>query len=296
MMTTSRLGDLVAVVRRCQERTPKRHGKPRLKDLLACRTARVARATVHANWRHALPDILGDGFSMEPRPLGDTPHLCLIEDDAALCEVLAEGLSAADYRVHQVRRGSQAEEVLRESDFDLAIIDIGLPDMSGIELIQGLRRSGSRLPVLVLTARGSTEDRVTGLDAGADDYLTKPFDLEELLARLRALLRRSVGETATRLTWGDIQLDLAARALTVGGQPMTLSRREYEVLRLLMENAGRVVTRDRLESELYGWLDPVASNAVEVHVHHLRKKLGPDTIRTMRGVGYMFVTPEPPRR
>jgi two-component system response regulator QseB len=232
---------------------------------------------------------------MEPGPLQDTPHLCLVEDDAALCEVLAEGLSAADYRVHQVRRGSQAEETLRESNFDLAIIDIGLPDMSGIELIRALRRTGSRLPVLVLTARGSTEDRVTGLDAGADDYLTKPFDLEELLARLRALLRRSVGETSTRLTCGDIKLDLSARTLFVGGQPMALSRREYELLRLLMENAGKVVTRDRLESELYGWLDPVASNAVEVHVHHLRKKLGPGAIRTMRGVGYMFVGPGPAR-
>jgi DNA-binding response OmpR family regulator len=228
--------------------------------------------------------------------LVDTPHLCLVEDDVALGEVLVEGLSAADYRVHHAHGGREAEDAFRRNAFDLAIIDIGLPDMSGIELIQELRNNGKRLPVLVLTARGSTEDRVTGLDAGADDYLTKPFDLDELLARLRALLRRSIGETSTQLTCGDIQLDLATREVAVSGALLPLSRREYELLRLLMENADRVVTRDRLENELYGWLDPVASNAVEVHVHHLRKKLGPSAIRTMRGVGYTFVTPDPPRR
>lgn len=218
-------------------------------------------------------------------------QLLLVEDDVALATALSEGLQAADYRVNQVARGQQALELLRDTAFDLAIVDIGLPDCSGLDVIRGLRRLGSKLPVLVLTARDGSDDRVTGLDAGADDYLVKPFDFNELLARLRAIYRRSVGHVSNALVCGDVRLDLQTRELTVAQQPVALARREFTLLQTLLENAGRVVTRDRLETELYGWLDPVASNALEVHVHHLRKKLGSKRIRTMRGVGYMLVSP-----
>lgn len=218
-------------------------------------------------------------------------QLLLVEDDVALATALSEGLQAADYRVNQVARGQQALELLRDTAFDLAIVDIGLPDCSGLDVIRGLRQLGSKLPVLVLTARDGSDDRVTGLDAGADDYLVKPFDFNELLARLRAIYRRSVGHVSNALVCGDVRLDLQTRELTVAQQPVALARREFTLLQTLLENAGRVVTRDRLETELYGWLDPVASNALEVHVHHLRKKLGSKRIRTMRGVGYMLVSP-----
>jgi two-component system response regulator QseB len=216
-------------------------------------------------------------------------QLCLVEDDAGLSDALAQGLAAADYRVALSPDGTQALRLLDATAFDLAIIDIGLPDISGIDVVRHLRRAGSRLPVLILTARDSTDDRVAGLDAGADDYLVKPFEFSELLARLRALLRRSHGELARVLECGTLQLDLGERSATLDGQRLPLARREFLLLRLLLENAGRVVTRDRLETALYGWLDPVASNALEVHIHHLRRKLGSDRIRTMRGVGYMLV-------
>jgi len=216
-------------------------------------------------------------------------HLCLVEDDTALAAALSEGLQAADYSVAQVARGNLALDLLGNGSFDLAIVDIGLPDRSGIDVIRQLRRLGSKLPVLILTARDGSEDRVIGLDAGADDYLTKPFDFNELLARLRAIYRRAGGNMAALLQCGDVCLDLTSRELTVADQAVELGRREFMLLKLLLENAGRIVTRDRLETELYGWLDPVASNALEVHVHHLRKKIGADRIRTMRGVGYMLV-------
>lgn len=221
-------------------------------------------------------------------------HLCLVEDDAALSDVLAKGLMAADYEVAVSHCGTDALRVLGDTCFDLAIIDIGLPDVSGIEVIKRLRRSGSHIPILILTARHGAEDRVRGLDSGADDYLEKPFDFNELLARLRAILRRTQGTVGSMLECGPLCLDLASRLATVDGRPLILARREFMLLKLLMENAGKVVTRDQLERELYGWLDPIGSNAVEVHVHHLRKKLGSSAIRTMRGVGYMLVKPEAP--
>ncbi|TCO75529.1 response regulator transcription factor [Chromatocurvus halotolerans] len=217
-------------------------------------------------------------------------NLCLVEDDHALSAVLTEGLVAADYRVQQSYSGIDALRLLNSGSFDLAIIDIGLQDLSGINVIRRLRNSGSNTPILILTARHGTEDRVLGLDAGADDYLAKPFDFDELLARLRAILRRASGTCASALECGPLRLELATQTAALAGQPLPLTRREFMLLRLLLENAGRIVTRDRLETELYGWLDPVASNAIEVHVHHLRKKLGAERIRTMRGVGYMLVT------
>ncbi|MFN2329699.1 MAG: response regulator [Chromatocurvus sp.] len=215
--------------------------------------------------------------------------LCLVEDDTALSAVLTEGLVAADYCVHQSYSGVDALRLLNSTSFDLAIIDIGLPDMSGIDVIRRLRRSGSAMPILILTARHSTDDRVLGLDAGADDYLAKPFDFDELLARLRAILRRASGALVNVLECGPVRLEPATQTATLADQPLQLARREFMLLRLLLENAGRIVTRDRLETELYGWLDPIGSNAIEVHVHHLRKKLGAQRIRTMRGVGYMLV-------
>jgi two-component system response regulator QseB len=216
-------------------------------------------------------------------------HLCLVEDDCGLSDALAQGLKAADYRVALSPDGAQALRLLDATPFDLAIIDIGLPDISGIDLVRHLREAGNRLPVLMLTARDGTEDRVAGLDAGADDYLVKPFEFSELLARLRALLRRSHGELARVLECGALRLDLGERNATLNGRRLSLARREFLLLRLLLENAGQVVTRDRLETALYGWLDPVTSNALEVHIHHLRRKLGAERIRTMRGVGYMLV-------
>jgi two-component system response regulator QseB len=220
-------------------------------------------------------------------------QLCLVEDDTGLSDALAQGLTAADYHVSHSPDGTQALRLLDATAFDLAIIDIGLPDISGIDVVRHLREAGNRLPVLILTARDSTEDRVAGLDAGADDYLVKPFEFSELLARLRALLRRSHGELARVLECGTLRLDLGERNATLDGRRLSLARREFLLLRLLLENAGQVVTRDRLETALYGWLDPVASNALEVHIHHLRRKLGADRIRTMRGVGYMLVRSGP---
>ncbi len=226
----------------------------------------------------------------EPVPGTHGVQLCLVEDDTALSAVLTEGLVAADYRVQQSYSGVDAVRLLNSTSFDLAIIDIGLPDISGIDVIRRLRRSGSAMPILILTARDGTHDRVLGLDAGADDYLAKPFDFDELLARLRAILRRASGALVSVLECGPVRLELATQTATLADQPLQLARREFMLLRLLLENAGRIVTRDRLETELYGWLDPIGSNAIEVHVHHLRKKLGAQRIRTMRGVGYMLVT------
>jgi len=219
-------------------------------------------------------------------------HLCLIEDDLALAHALSDGLTAADYRVQQVTRGDAGLHMLQSGVFDLAIVDLGLPGLSGMDLVQRLRQSGNNLPILMLTARDATQDRISGLDAGADDYLVKPFDFNELLARLRAIQRRVSGTVASVLQCGALRLDLATRQVMQAEQEIELSRREFALLQLLLENAGRVVTRDRLETALYGWLDPVASNALEVHVHHLRKKLGAETIRTMRGVGYLVVDSE----
>ena len=167
------------------------------------------------------------------------------------------------------------------------VLDLGLPRLSGMELLRRLRRQGKSIPVLILTARDAIQDKVVGLDSGADDYLVKPVDLDELAARIRALIRRAGGRAAPVLEHGALRLDPAARSVTLDGVPVELSAREFALLQLLLENCGRVLTRTQLEQALYGWGEGVESNAVEVHIHHLRRKLGAELIKTLRGVGYV---------
>jgi DNA-binding response OmpR family regulator len=185
-----------------------------------------------------------------------------------------------------VGTGSDALHVIQAEPPDIVILDLGLPDLDGIEVLKKLRATQPDLPVLLLTARDSVLDKVQGLDQGADDYLAKPFEMAELLARLRALGRRVSSVSSHVISIGPVELDIAANQVLINNQSVVLSRREFMLLRALMENAGRVQTRDQLEQKLYGWGEEVASNALEVHIHNLRKKLGNDLIQTVRGVGY----------
>jgi Response regulators consisting of a CheY-like receiver domain and a winged-helix DNA-binding domain len=215
-------------------------------------------------------------------------RLLLVEDDALLGEGIRAGLAQAGFAVDWVRDGEQARAALESEPYALMVLDLGLPRLSGEEVLRRLRGKNSSLPVLILTARDTVADRVKGLDAGADDYLVKPFDLDELTARLRALLRRSGGRAAPLITRGALSVDPAAHAVALDGRPVDLSPKEFAVLLHLLENAGRVRSREQLEQSLYAWGEEVESNAVEVHIHHLRKKLGSELIRTLRGVGYMI--------
>ena len=214
-------------------------------------------------------------------------RLLLVEDDRQLGDGICAGLGLEGYDVDWVHDGNSAEEVLQKDHFDIVVLDLGLPQRSGIEILKSLRERGNSTPVLVLTARDTVVDRIKGLDSGGDDYMTKPFDLDELNARLRALLRRSTGHVAPFVQHGPIMLVPAAHAVTVDGEQVDVSPREFAILRALLTNAGQVLSRSRLEEALYGWGTDVESNAVEVHIHHLRKKLGTALIRTVRGVGYM---------
>jgi len=186
-----------------------------------------------------------------------------------------------------VRDGPSALRALAQPGFDVVVLDLGLPGVSGLDVLSRLRKQRSALPVLILTARDAVEDRVRGLDRGADDYVTKPFELSELLARMRALVRRARGQVAGVLVVGDVTLDPAAHRVTRAGEVVELSPAEFAVFKELMENQDRVLSRQRLQRCQHGWEDEVNSNAVEVHVHHIRKKLGEALIRTVRGVGYM---------
>lgn len=215
-------------------------------------------------------------------------RLLLVEDDALLGEGVEIGLRKAGYAVDWVRDGETAEMALSSESYDLMVLDLGLPKKSGLEVLKDMRIAGNKLPVLILTAMAGIDHRVAGLDAGADDYLTKPFDLAELYARLRALSRRNTGRTETKIEYGKIQINPAAHEVTLDGEKVDISRREYVVLCSLLENTGRVLSREVLEQTMYGWGEEVGSNAVEVYVHHLRKKLGNDLIRTIRGIGYMI--------
>lgn len=215
-------------------------------------------------------------------------RLLLVEDDPVLGDGLKTGLSQAGFTVDWAQDGAAADAALDCEQFALAILDLGLPRLEGLEVLRRLRRRGQTLPVLILTARDSTGEKVAGLDAGADDYLIKPIDLDELAARIRALLRRAGGRATPVLEVGPLRLDPASHQVELEGQPVNLSTREFSILQLLVENAGRVISRSQLEAALYGWGDSLESNAVEVHIHHLRKKLGSDSIRTLRGVGYTF--------
>jgi len=215
-------------------------------------------------------------------------RLLLVEDDPLLGDGLEAGLAQAGFEVDWVRDGVAALHAADAGVYAAVILDLGLPRLAGFEVLQRLRERRLRVPVLILTARDAIEDRVRGLDGGADDYLVKPADLDELAARLRALIRRSKGEADPTLRIGAVELDPAARKVTHAHEPVTLKPREFALLHELMLNAGRVLTRDQLEDRLYRWGDEVGSNAVEVHVHHLRRKLAPGMIRTVRGVGYMM--------
>ncbi len=213
-------------------------------------------------------------------------RILLVEDDPQLGDGLSVGLRQAGFAVDWLQDGRAADHALQSESFDLVVLDLGLPGIDGMQVLQAARQRGLRAPVLVLTARDATGDKIAGLDAGADDYLVKPVDLDELAARLRALLRRSAGRAAPVLQRGDLQLDPAARSVSLAGQPIDLPAREFALLQLLLENAGRVLSRSQIEQSLYGWREEPDSNALEVHIHHLRKKLGSELIRTLRGVGY----------
>lgn len=215
-------------------------------------------------------------------------RILLAEDDALLGDGICTGLKQEGYTVDWVKDGQTADSVLKTETFDLVILDIGLPRLSGLEVLKSMRSRGDTLPVLLLTARDALSDRVKGLDCGADDYLTKPFDLEELCARSRALVRRSTGRATPIINHGDITLDPAAHTVVLGGENIVLPPREFMLLELLLENTGKAMSKERLEQSLYGWSKDIDSNTVEVHIHHLRKKLGSNIIRTIRGIGYMI--------
>lgn len=213
-------------------------------------------------------------------------RILLVEDDPQLGDGLTVGLRQAGFAVDWVRDGQSADHALASESFDLLVLDLGLPRLSGMDVLRQARRRGQQLPVLILTARDVTGDKIAGLDAGAGDYLVKPIDIDELAARIRALSRRSAGRAVPLLSHGELQLDPAAHTVTLAGEKMELSAREFSLLQLLLENTGRVLTRSQLEQSLYGWHEEPDSNALEVHIHHLRKKLGTELIRTLRGVGY----------
>jgi len=215
-------------------------------------------------------------------------RILLVEDDNLLGDGIQAGLGQAGFGVDWVRDGVAGELSLKTGEYAGVVLDLGLPRLSGLELLQRLRAGGNRMPVLILTARDAVEDRVKGLDAGADDYVVKPFDLSELAARLRALVRRSRGEAAPTLRLGELELDPAARSVSYRGGAVELSQREFALLQELMLNAGRVLSREQLSQRLYSWSEEIESNAIEVHVHHLRKKLAPELLRTVRGVGYVM--------
>lgn len=214
-------------------------------------------------------------------------RILLVEDDPQLGDGLTVGLRQAGFAVDWVKDGSAADHALKSETFDLAVLDLGLPRLSGMDLLKRLRGRGQDLPVLILTARDATAEKIAGLDSGADDYLVKPVDLDELAARIRALARRAGGRAAPVLHHGPLALDPAARRVNLAGAPVELSVREFAVLQTLLENAGRVMTRAQLEGAIYGWKDEPDSNALEVHIHHLRRKLGAEFIKTLRGVGYI---------
>lgn len=215
-------------------------------------------------------------------------RILLAEDDTLLGDGLRAGLRQHGFQVDWVRDGQAAERELRAQPYAAAVLDLGLPLMDGLDVLASVRQAGVKLPVLVLTAREAVPERVRGLDLGADDYVVKPIDLDELAARLRALVRRSHGQPQELLALHGLQLDPAARTVQRDGRAASLSVREFDLLQALMLNVGRVLSREQLEQHLYAWGQEVESNAVEVHVHHLRKKLGAELIQTVRGVGYLM--------
>ena len=215
-------------------------------------------------------------------------RVLLVEDDELLGSGICDALERTRYTVEWVRDGAQALEALRGSGVDLAVLDLGLPRMDGMEVLRRAREAGVTTPVLVLSARDTTLQRIGGLDAGADDYLTKPFDLDELMARIRVLERRTRGAVVNVIRHGTIEVDTSAMTVSADGRNVELQRREYMVLRKLLENIGHVLSRQQLVDNIYGWDSELESNALDVHIHNLRRKLHPGLIRTVRGVGYVI--------
>lgn len=216
-------------------------------------------------------------------------RVLLVEDDELLGDAIRSGLKHYGHTVDWVKDGRSANDILiaKHENFDVIVLDLGLPKMSGLEVLRSIRERSVTTPVVILTARDEPQDQVRGLDTGADDYLTKPFDLDVLCARIRALQRRSKARAKPILIYGNITLDPAAHSVEMDGLEVVLSRREFVLLQKLLENSGRVISRDQLNQTLYGWGENIDSNALEVHIHNLRKRFGTNTIRTIRGVGYM---------
>jgi DNA-binding response OmpR family regulator len=218
-------------------------------------------------------------------------RLLLVEDDPMIGRAVRQGLSDAGFAVDWVMDGNAAERALANGVYDLALLDLGLPGQDGMAVLKLLRRSGNSLPVLIVTARDAVADRIAGLNAGADDYVLKPFDLDELIARVRALLRRHAGGGSPLLECGGLVLDPVRKEVRLKGDLVHLSAREFALLEVLLQRPGAVLSREQLEDSVYGWTEEIGSNAIEVHLHNLRRKLGPETIRNVRGVGYKVVAP-----
>lgn len=215
-------------------------------------------------------------------------RLLLVEDDHIIGDGISAWLSESGHAVDWLKEGTSVSHALSIQQYDMLILDLNLPGISGLELLKKIRAESNDIYVLILTARDTVEDRVKGLDAGADDYLVKPFDLNELSARIRALSRRRYGKSDPLLCYKTITLDLASHTAYSSNEQVDLSNREFSILQLFIENAGKVLSRNLLEEKLYGWGDEVSSNTIEVHIHHLRKKFGQDVIKTIRGVGYLL--------
>ena len=214
-------------------------------------------------------------------------RLLLVEDDTMIGESVLDLLRAEHYAVDWVKDGEMADTALRSQTYDLVLLDLGLPRRDGLSVLRAMRARKERIPVLIATARDSVQQRIEGLDAGADDYVLKPYDLDELLARIRALVRRAAGRAEPVYEHKGVTINPASREVTVGDQPVVLSAREWAVLEPLIARPGLVLSRAQLEEKLYGWKDEISSNAVEVYIHGLRKKLGAELIQNVRGVGYM---------
>ena len=214
-------------------------------------------------------------------------RLLLVEDDAMIGEAVLDALRGEHYAVDWVRDGAMADTALRTGDYDLVLLDLGLPRLDGLQVLRSLRARRQGVPVLVATARDAVGDRIAGLDAGADDYVLKPYDTAELLARIRALLRRSAGRAEPVFSHQGVSLNPATREATVDGKPVQLSAREWAVLEPMLARPGVVFSRPQLEEKLYGWKDEISSNAVEVYIHGLRRKLGSELIQNVRGLGYL---------
>lgn len=221
-------------------------------------------------------------------------RVLIVEDDAMIGEALQAGLKREGLAADWVRDGESADGALRTNTFDAVVLDLGLPRRSGLQVLKDLRARRDAIPVLILTARDAVTDKVLGLDAGADDYMIKPFDLAELTARLRAVARRKAGRAEPLIEHAGVTIDTAARRVTRDGREIPLSGREYALLLALMERPGAILSRQQLEERIYGWGEEVESNAIEVHIHGARKKLGAEFIRNVRGIGYR-VTPGPGR-